>query len=253
MVEFVTINIILYYIRYKVYRKDMDENKLREYIRQIITETLNEGLITTYPIDSAIRHLCKKFGMTQNKDMFKLNFGYIYGCVTKTDLDNGENGIMVIMPNREREIKSVIKELDVYGYFKSIDEKIFGGAYINMMFEKKHEDDISKKVRKLNTIWHVSPIKHKNKILKMGLCPKTKIKKGVHPDRIYFALDINTAKNIKKDLSNFYSSEEMVSYKIQPKLLPKSIKFYYDPNALNCVYTMDNISPEYIEIDNKIV
>ena len=121
---------------------------------------------------------------------------------------------MVIMPNRESEIEKVVKELDVYGYFKSIDEKMLHNAYIKIMFEKKHEDNVSKKVRKLNTIWHVSPIKHKDKILKIGLCPKTKNKKGIHPDRIYFALDINTAKNIKDELSNFYSNEEMISYKI---------------------------------------
>ena len=121
------------------------------------------------------------------------------------------------------------------------------------MFEKKHEEDITKKVKKLSAIWHVSPIKHKDKILKIGLCPRSENKKGKHPERIYFAMNIHTAKNIKDEMNNYYNGVKMVSFKINPKLLPKDIKFYYDPNAENCVYTTSNISPEYIEIDNKIV
>ena len=228
----------------------MNLKLIREYVREIIKSVLEEGLICTYPIDSAIRHMVKNYGMTTNKLVFQENYGYIYGYVEKTFLDNGENGIMIIMPNRNSEIKNVLKDMEVYGYFKSIEKTIFGNAYVQIMFEKKHQNDVTEKVRKLKKIWHSSPIRYKHKILKNGLIPKSENKKGIHPERIYFALNLKDIRDIEDELSEFYDSEPMVVYEINPRKLPKHIKFYYDPNAENCIYTTDNISPEYIE-NNK--
>jgi hypothetical protein len=115
---------------------------------------------------------------------------------------------------------------------------------INILIEAKY--DVSINVSELEIvdkyIYHISDIKHKDKILKNGLIAKSKSKLSYHLDRIYFETDKN---------NTFYLSKQLVDnpiiFRIKIEDL-SDIKFYIDPNHTSGIYTFDNISFDKLEL-----
>lgn len=102
-----------------------------------------------------------------------------------------------------------------------------------------------------NLLYHITKKSLLDKIKKQGLVPKSKSKKVYHPERVYFALDINSALALTKDFKQYFN-DDMLLLTISTEKL-NNVKFYEDPDyAKFGVFTLDNIPPQAI-VDYKEV
>ena len=121
---------------------------------------------------------------------------------------------------------------------------------VKFMFESKFDELLQ---HKPNLVYHVCKKVNINKILKIGLSPKSKSKKSYHPERIYVSLHLNTA---LKMLNNFRFDDivngDDFDYDILEIDLSDSyysdIKLFKDPNFVGGYYTYQNFRPKDIKI-----
>lgn len=100
-------------------------------------------------------------------------------------------------------------------------------------------------------LYHITSKSLLDKIKKNGLVPKSKSKKVYHPDRVYFAINYNSALALKKDFKKYYN-DDMVLLTISTENL-NNVEFYEDPDYKKFgVFTMDNVPPIAI-VDIKIL
>lgn len=104
-------------------------------------------------------------------------------------------------------------------------------------------------------LYHLTDSKNEQKILKLGLLPKTKDKLHRHPERIYFALVEDDARNLadnsffRKDTKQF-SLFELDFNKIRQR---RKIRFFRDENFKDKgVYCLENIPPLYLKLLDRI-
>lgn len=102
-------------------------------------------------------------------------------------------------------------------------------------------------------LYHLTEKINLNKILKIGLVPKTKNKIENHPERIYLLSNLREVLSLKKVFDDLYEKNYII-LEIDIRLL-KKIKLYKDPTYFNnledyedinnqALYTYDNI-PNY--------
>jgi len=164
--------------------------------------------------------------------------------------------------------------MNAFGYFKSdiIKEDIINDIkWIAIQFEPKFQDVINYKIiHNHKYLYHLSPTKYENKILKNGLIPKSKNDKFNYPYRVYLLMDKNETFNINKTylisvakmllnsrtslITNQYINDnEYTIYQIDISKLNKNINFYYDANLYPLsIFTVDNINPNAIQIIDRI-
>ena len=123
------------------------------------------------------------------------------------------------------------------------DKEIF-----TLTFEAKFDDVIDNDEYKL--LYHVTDILYKDKILKQGLCPKSKSKIGYHPERIYLTIDIKDAYLFS--YMNNSGIENPIIFQVDLNKSPIKVALFYDPNFkdfrnFGC-YTENNISPTCLKI-----
>ena len=92
-------------------------------------------------------------------------------------------------------------------------------------------------------IYHSTSTSALDKIKKIGLKPSTQSKKAIHPERIYFALDSEKAKDIDEMLTNQSGKEHQILVIDTTKI---NVKFYKDPDFIGGIYTHENIPPQAI-------
>jgi len=100
-------------------------------------------------------------------------------------------------------------------------------------------------------LYHASPLKFKNKILKYGLSPRSGNKLSKHPKRIYLTNSINNAYNFGLYLqdNNKYYDDGFCIYSINGKSISK---LYSDINFKQGVfYIMNNIDLKYIKLEKE--
>jgi len=109
-----------------------------------------------------------------------------------------------------------------------------------------------------NKLYHMSIQQYKNNILKNGLIPKSKNKKTIHLDRIYFCDNPTDCYKLIPDMKYDYIKRKnknklddidikWIIYEIDSNKL--NINLYKDPNFINKgYYAVDNIPPEHIKI-----
>jgi len=197
--------------------------------------TLSEGLIMTHPINKSVDIIKKRFP-NLNISIEKDGEIYIDGYMS--------------------ELKNYIPLFNNLGYFistytingrdwlKKLDDDI---KPLALYLEPKYDIKISEIP---NILYHSSPIKFRDKILKIGFIPKTGNKLSKHPDRIYLTDDINTAfyfgQNIKKE-----QGEGFCIWQIDGKCI---VNLYSDINLReNGYYTLGNISPKCFKLIKEIL
>ena len=115
-----------------------------------------------------------------------------------------------------------------------------------------------------NKLYHLSIKEYQSKILKSGLSPKEKSKLTNHPDRIYLCANIDDCKSLinkmrihhemERDYNMYSLSKRKWKMDISPVIfeIDNSNDFiknlYRDPNYSNGYFTIDNISPDKINI-----
>ncbi len=132
-------------------------------------------------------------------------------------------------------------------------------------FKFKCEPKWDKTIKNIpDTIYHITLKENTKNILKYGLNPSSGKKKGYHPERNYFCLDINDVEKMKMSIhfQNTINKHRLSNKKLEYDLLEidtinlkyKSfdkkeydIVFYKDENS-DGIYTYDLINPKYIKI-----
>jgi len=199
---------------------------------------LTEGLITTHSILKSIDIISKRFP----------------NLIVQSEKDG------------EIYIEGEFEELGMYlplftnlGYFIStytingnewLKEYNIETKPIAIYLEPKYDYKIDN-IPKL--LYHASPLKFKNKILKYGLSPRTGNKIANHPDRIYLTDSIENAYNfgvyLKND-NNTYYEDGFCIYLINSECI---YELYSDINFREGgYYTLNNISPNYIKLIKEI-
>ena len=107
-------------------------------------------------------------------------------------------------------------------------------------------------------LYHLSIKEYKDSILKYGLVPKSKNKKSIHLDRIYFCKNVNDCKLLIYDMKYDYEkikqenpkntiNIEWIIFEINTDDL--HINLYKDPSFNNKgYYCINNIPPKYITV-----
>lgn len=227
------------------------EEIIKKAIRKVITEAyykkvIGEGLIKTHNPKHVTDRL-NRFGNKRLKcyffrDLEELNLGFIN--IEFFDKD-------------ESFVNDVIKYMDNMGYFFSSWVDIYNDVIkkpstltdYNEIYQLKFEPKFDIEYNTDNRyLYHVTDKKHLNKILKIGLTPKTKSKISEHPDRIYLAINLESAHDIsyQMNIAGFINTEDQVLLKIDTQENP--LFLMVDGQFKGGVYTTYNIKPEDIEV-----
>jgi hypothetical protein len=218
-------------------------------LKQIIEDIdLFDELEITHPLETSIE-------MLQNWGAWDNNKFIHY------EIFDGIKILAKIDKITEEEFDRILKTSNSMGYFPShlyTEHNNYGRKYskedaVNLIknntpfrikFEAKFDMEIANTPK---TLYHITDIKHKDKILKLGLCPKAKEKTAAHPGRVYLSF--------KKEDAYLFAYHPK-SYIITPIMFEidltksyKQIRLFVDPNFRNKgVYTYQNIPPNCLTI-----
>ena len=229
---------------------------------------LMEGYYATYPIEKVIDYITNRYSLAKNINDFISGDANGYARIEVGD--NNEKMIAVYLPTNKYDKKNIESDMSLCGYYLSLIQP-FQNCDI-LYFEKRIQNNVNDILKNTDVIYHVSPLKYKNKITEIGLIPKTLSKLSNHPERIYFTLNknycgpiayefYNTVKEKYESETNLILKEKYrkeledksyVIFKVNIKEIKDKINFYYDPNMMEGIYTKENIPPTCIEIDNII-
>lgn len=230
-------NIYKFLFEYQEYIKNIENSDNDKYIyNEILKRTkygkipISEGLIFTHPIDKSINILKRRFP--------ELNISQ-------------ENDCEIFIENQlQKSLEEYLPLITNLGYFISL-YTINGGDWLKdydketkpIAFYLEPKYDL--KVSIPNILYHVSPIKYKNKISKIGFIPKTGNKKSKHPERIYLTNNLQVSIKFGENIKN-ETGEGYCIYEINGKCISN---LYSDINLRDggC-YTLQNISPNCFKL-----
>jgi hypothetical protein len=245
--------------------------KLKDIIQELIAEHdpnfISGGLIRSYPLKQVENILNNRF----HNDA--------YGIKSKESREKIISTFLHIRNNIKlttKDLEYFVYSLDVIGYYPTTYQlrdltklpikfdiedvnKILNTDLFQITSAPKFQ--LPEKPENLPShMYHVTLASLEDKILKKGFVPKTNNKFEKHPTRVYFAIDMEGIEILLKD-RRFTKDDnnEYVIFKLDIIKLLKhphndSIHFYKDGSFKNkAYYTMDNISPEYIEVIKRNV
>jgi hypothetical protein len=240
-------NTLNFLFEYNEYIKDIENSNKDEYIyNEILKRTkfnrlvILEGLIKTHPVDSSINILKRKF--------------------SELLISKEPDGEIYIENQPPKELKKYLPLITNLGYSISkftIDGQEWLKDYDNdtkpiaFVIEAKYDYEVE--IPKI--LYHTSPIRFKDKILKYGLVPKTSNKLSKHPERVYLtdSLDksIMFGEYLKNDNTNEYYKSGYCIYQINGESLSK---LYSDVNLREGgFYTTDNISTNNLKLIKEFI
>ena len=101
-------------------------------------------------------------------------------------------------------------------------------------------------------LYHVAPSEYADKILRIGLSPRSQGKRSDHPDRVYLATDEESVFDIADTFFKDRQHSQTI-FSIDTSKLVAGTRFFRDPNytidgVVYGYYTMDNIPPAALEV-----
>ena len=200
---------------------------------------LQEGLIKTNNIGKTLNILEKKYS---SKFIFTRSKNSFYIKTFSTNINTLLNGI--------------IKDADTLGWFPSFmetekytgkwDKKYFKEGEIKLRFEAKFDEEVVENIPSI--LYHITPTQNADKILSIGLVPKSRSKASYHPDRVYLSKDLKDIKNLGEMFYQKTGIKNWTILKIKIDMIPGDyLKLYTDPNYKQGYYTLNNIPPQAIE------
>ena len=240
-------NILKFILEYQDYIENIENSDKDDYIfNEILKRSYNsrlkisEGLIKTYPVKKSEDILKRRFPEL-NIEIDEDNEIYIY------DLNDKISKYLPIITNLGYFISQVTIDGSNWQH-NGINDNLYPKG---ICIEAKYDYE----VKIPSTLYHASPIKLKNKILKNGLSPRSGNKIAKHPERIYLTDNINTAiqfgKYLKNEENNEWYKNGFCIYSIDGKGISN---LYSDVNLRQGgFYTISYIKPENIKLiwDNK--
>jgi hypothetical protein len=207
---------------------------------------LKEGLIKTTNIGKTLSILQKSF-----------DYGFEYINLRK------ENTFLVVFHNvDEIQLDRFLKYIDNLGWFPSWlstskyagkwNKKLFNGNRSEITFEAKFDKQIVEKIPSI--LYHITPTQNSDKILKIGLVPKSRSKASYHPERVYLGKSMEGIEDLAPLMYQKTGNKNFTLLKINTETIPGDyLKLYTDPNySKEAYYTLNNIPPQSIEIVKNI-
>lgn len=216
-------------------------NFLERYVFGGKEKALVEGLVKTFPIETAKKHFINYLGMDESQFII--------------DENNGVKMAYIVIPNVADNIKIVEKGMEFYGYYLAKVTDVSGkiSNIVELAFEPKHQDFCNNEVRKMKYLYHVTPSYRIEKIMKNGLCPRHDNNNVYFPERIYLLSEKsleNEIKTLSYNLNIFLNKEkqtkEYAVLTIDTNLIPANVNFRKDGNYERGFWTTENIPPSCI-------
>lgn len=209
----------------------------------MMSKSINEGLIKTYPLDNTVSYIKNYFGLDDRQ-------------VVVQKVYNNQPHILIRIPAIGDNVEMIKKAMNLCGYYLAApkDNEIEKDKWIWLQFEAKVEKDISEQLRKEESfLTHFTPYYNVDKILKQGLSPKSKNSILNYPGRIYLmrgSLNKESTKDLGMQLFMNNKSKgndgKYVLLVIDLSKIPENTPFHFDPNYPYGVYTQSNIRPDAI-------
>lgn len=155
-----------------------------------------------------------------------------------------------------------------FAWQRIITDEVDQGSKINMqqIFDQLHNDYITielsleskydTKLTKIpDTLYHATPTKNANKVMRIGLVPSSKNNQLAFPDRIYLAeRESNLVQILIPALAAASNISNWTVFKVNylDKIVPP-LRLFKDPNYNLGYYTLTNISPHNLERIKDIV
>lgn len=226
-------------------------HKYNNFIKYFKPFEINEGLIKSQDPATAIQLLSK--------------------------LILGKNIIATIIPNNgtilvncqqinKEQIVFMFKIISNLGYFVSmyyfnnVWNKFDEECTINILPSISNVDFIIEAkfdvcIKTPDMMYHATEQNYVNKILKIGLTPKSKNKISNHPPRIYLTSTINNAIVFARFAKSIHGNDMTILEINMKEIRPitrfnadvENIKIYKDVNYGKVFYTLDNIPPDLIK------
>ena len=203
------------------------------------TLPLNEGLIYSQPIETVTRILKNKFSELEIKT-------YDDSDISIEGLNDRLKKYIPLINNLGYFISSAFKGDDSIEISKLKKEELENITCSNIFIEPKYDYQVDVP----NILYHASPLKYKEKILKNGLTPKSGSKLSYHPDRIYLSNSLQSCVKFGEYLLNTSENEYYRNgyciYIIKGEGIDK---LYSDINMRQAgFYTLNNIKKEFISL-----
>lgn len=202
---------------------------------------IEEGLISSTPVKKTLKILKKKFpdyyiGLQTTDGDIQISAG------RKEYVDDLHS-----IDNICRQIGWFISHGNIPSeglYYKYNEPEFFDQKYEEVIIKPKFDEkDLPGKP---SILYHVTPKRVVEKILRIGLVPKHKGKLTYHPDRVYLIDELELAYGLKKEFQRLDKIEYDI-LKINTKGL--DIKLYADVDyPQHGFYTLENIPPKFISI-----
>lgn len=225
-------------------------NPIQKDLIRLCNGEINEGYYKTYPLDTVVHYIDCMLGER--------------GVVTVNK--RGKAAIInVQLINNTTTIEQLEKCFGLCGYYKS-NEHLLNNGMIILDFEPRYPDDVTHYVNDIGILFHLTPSKHIQKILKNGLSPRSTNDYFIYPPRVYLLMGnssdefiyscvkmlangATTNGNPKMDIETDWSI-----LGINVENLKNNVKFYGDTSFFNgySVFTYDNIPPTAIKIVDTV-
>jgi hypothetical protein len=200
---------------------------------------LKEGLIKTTNIGKTLNILEKKYS---SKFIFTKSKNSFYIKTFSTDINTLLNGII----NDANTLGWFPSFMETEEYTGKWDKKYFKKGEIKLRFEAKFDEEVIERTPKI--LYHITPTQNANKILNIGLVPKSRSKASYHPDRVYLSKDLEDIENLGEMFYQKTGVKDWSILKIETDMVPGDyLKLYTDPNYTQGYYTLNNIPPQAIE------
>lgn len=203
---------------------------------------INEGLIYSQPIDITIKILKNRFSELDIKK-------YDDGDISIEGMNDKLSKYIPLINNLGYFISNAFNGDDNIEISK-LETNIKDIECSNIFIEAKYDYEVDIP----NILYHASPIKFKDKILNIGLTPKSGSKLSNHPDRIYLSTSMQSCVKFGEYLSNSDDNEYYENgyciYVIKGEGIDR---LYSDINMREVgFYTLNNINKKFIDLFKEV-
>ena len=199
---------------------------------------LYEGLTKSYDIKDTIRYFSSKV-IKHNKK----------GIITYSFIDNNKALPYIRIKLKEEIDKSFLNE--IINSFKVCGWELATSNLEYLIFRAKFDVEVKRKTWP-DKLYHITPLKNKNRITKYGLVPKSGNKKLKHEDAIYFYSKLEDTKILYNELKDYTEINKYILLEIEMVNMPRFFKLFRDPDKSDAYFTKDNVSIHAIKFLKEI-
>jgi hypothetical protein len=211
---------------------------------------LQEGLIKTTNIGKTINLLKKKFPYWEFKVDDKAFFIQILGNRTEKQYQElkyllNNLGWFISWFKTESDSGNISGKFNEEAVINSFNkDDVF---FIELRIEAKFDEEVVENIPSI--LYHIVPTQNSDKILKIGLVPKSRSKASYHPDRVYLGRSIGGVEKLIPQMHQITGDKNYTILKINTEMIPGGyLRLYTDPNySKEAFYTLNNIPPQAIE------